>query len=72
MEPRVWYDLAEGMWFLGVFVPGILVLDALLDRRWVGTPVRSERIRLGLCWMGLMAAAGAFVRFVLVPYLLLL
>ncbi|MEW5932081.1 MAG: hypothetical protein AB1816_00655 [Bacillota bacterium] len=70
MDTRVWYDLAEGVWFLGVFVPGVLLLDALADRWWVGTPVRSQRIRLALLWTGLMAVVGAFVRFVVVPCLL--
>jgi len=70
VDPRVWYDLAEGVWFLGVFVPGVLLLDALADWRCARTPVHSRRVKRALLCTGFMAVVGAFMRFVVFPCVL--
>jgi len=70
VDPQVWYDLAEGVWFLVVFVPGALLLDALADWWSAPTPAHSRRVKRVLFCTGLMAAVGAFVRFVVFPTIL--
>lgn len=68
MDPRIWYQFADGVLLIAVlFALGVLVV-ALFEQC---LPVR-RRLGVGKALLAVVAvaAAGAFFRFVLVPCLL--